>query len=185
MALTYSNPGELGTEAPDFVLPGVDGKVYQLSDFKDAKALVVVFMCNHCPYVKAVQGRINQLAREYLPRGVRLIGINSNDADRYPDDNFEAMKVQAKEKSYSFPYLWDESQEVARSFGAVCTPEFYVYSESLGKQILCYKGRLDDNWKEEEKVTSRDLAAALNAILTGNSPSPDQKPSMGCSIKWK
>jgi peroxiredoxin len=185
MALAYSTKGTLGSAAPDFKLLSVDGDTYQLSDFKNSKAIVVVFMCNHCPYVIAVQDRINTLAQEYAVRDVQFLGINSNDSSRYPDDNFEAMKVRAKEENFTFPYLWDEHQEVARAYGAVCTPEFFVYSVANGVTALEYKGRLDDSWKDESKVTRQDLQMALEDILDGKKPDPDQKPAMGCSIKWK
>ncbi len=188
MALAYSQPGELGSQAPEFSLPGVDGKTYRLRDFHesgDVKALVVVFMCNHCPYVVATQGRINALAKEYASRGVRLVGINSNDFVKYPDDSFDAMKKRAKEQGYVFPYLRDETQEVAKAYGAVCTPDFFVYENAGGEFVLRYRGRLDDNWKDESAVKRRDLALALDEILSGRAPNPDQPSSMGCSIKWK
>lgn len=185
MAPTFSEPAQLGSIAPHFSLPGVDGKVHSLSDFKDAKVLVVAFMCNHCPYVIATQGRMNHLAKEYSSRGVQWIGINSNDSSRYPEDRFEMMKVRAQEQGFVFPYLRDESQEVARSFGAVCTPEFYVYTPEQGQFKLKYQGRLDDNWKDESAVTQRELAHAIEALLAGKEPSPEQKPAIGCSIKWK
>ncbi|MCM2278240.1 MAG: thioredoxin family protein [Oligoflexia bacterium] len=185
MALTYSEAAPLGTEAPPFHLPGVDGRSYGLEDFRDARALVVAFICNHCPYVQAVRGRINALAREFAPRGVRLVAINCNDSKRYPDDGFEAMKRVAREEGFVFPYLWDESQEVARAYGAACTPDFFVYGREGEKFFLKYQGRLDDNWKDESAVSSRDLARALEALLAGGEPAREQQPSMGCSIKWK
>jgi peroxiredoxin len=185
MAPTFSEPGQLGSKAPHFLLPGVDGKVVQLSDFQDARVLVVAFICNHCPYVIATQGRVNQLAKDYLKHGVRWVGINSNDEIRYPEDNFEKMKARSQEQGFVFPYLRDETQEVARAFGAVCTPEFYVYLPEAGQWILKYQGRLDDSWKDESKVTQRELANAIEALLAGRDPSPDQKPAIGCSIKWK
>lgn len=188
MALTYSETPaqEIGKPAPEFALPGVDGKTWSLADFKEARALVVIFMCNHCPYVIAVQERINRLAKEFSSRGVRLVGINSNDPVRYPDDNFDAMKTRAAEQGYVFPYLQDRDQSVAKAYGAVCTPDPYVF-ENTGNQFkLRYHGRIDDNWKEESKVTRRELAEALESILEGGpGPDPkDQRPSMGCSIKW-
>lgn len=186
MVLTYSEAGTLGTKAPDFFLPGTDGKHYRLSDFKDAQALVLVFMCNHCPYVIAVQDRINALAKEYLPKRVRLVGINSNDSVKYPDDRFDAMKVRAKEQGFVFPYLHDESQTVARAYGAVCTPDLYVFAPGSSGEFICkYRGRLDDNWKEPAAVRRRDLVLALDEVLAGREPSREQVPSMGCSIKWK
>ena len=185
MAPAYSSQSELGKQAPDFRLKGVDDKFYSLADFKDAKALVVVFMCNHCPYVIAVQDRINAIAQEYAARGVRLIGINSNDPVKYPNDSFEAMKSRAAERGYVFPYVQDETQEVARAYDAVCTPDPYVFEKSGGQFLLRYRGRIDDNWKEEPAVTRRDLADALDAILAGRTVQEEQIPSMGCSIKWK
>lgn len=188
MALTYSQvptEKELGSEAPSFRLLGVDGKIHSLSDYQNAKALVVIFMCNHCPYVIAVQDRINQLAREYSSRGVTLIGINSNDTTRYPADSFEAMKTRAAEKKFSFDYLYDETQQVAKDYGAVCTPDPFVYEQVSGKFVLRYHGRIDDSWKEEANVKRRELALAIEAILEGRKPAEEQIPTMGCSIKWR
>jgi peroxiredoxin len=182
---TYSISVQLGSPAPDFTLPGVDGNVHQLSDFKYSKVLVIAFICNHCPYVIATQGRINALAQEYSTRGVQFVGINANDSVKYPEDSFEAMKARAKDQGFVFPYLWDESQKVAQAYGAVCTPEFYAYAVISGEFILKYQGRLDDSWKDEKSVTRRELALALDEILAGRDPSPDQKPAIGCSIKWK
>ena len=190
MALTYSEAGKLGQQAQSFQLPGVDGRVYSLNDFSGAKVLVIVFMCNHCPYVIATRSRINQLAKDYAAQGVSFVGISSNDAERYPSDGFEEMKTLAQKEGFAFPYLYDETQEVAKAYGAVCTPEFYAYSpESVNNQdrkwILKYLGRLDDSWKDEKAVTRRELAEALDQILKGENPSADQKPALGCSIKWK
>ncbi len=188
MALTYSEKGEIGSTAPDFSLPGIGPKgegTWSLGDFAPAKALVIGFICNHCPYVKAIQTRFNDLAKEYQPRGVAVVGINPNDAVRYPDDSFAAMKGRAAEEGYVFPYLQDESQAVAREYGAVCTPDFYVYEKKGTAFRLAYRGRLDDNWKEPAQVKVRDLAKSLDLILSGQSVGPDQIPSMGCSIKWK
>ncbi len=189
MALTYSRPGDLGSTAPSFSLKGVSPQgvsQFQLSDFDHTKVLVVVFMCNHCPYVIAVQDRISRLAREYASKGVQLIGISSNDASRYLDDSFEEMQKRSAEMKFAFPYLYDESQEVAKAYGAVCTPEFYAYQNAgNGQFLLEYKGRLDDSWKDEKAVTRRELAEALDQILAGVKLNPDQKPAMGCSIKWK
>lgn len=202
MALTYSEPVKLGMAAPDFRLLGTDELEHGLTDFRYAKALVIAFICNHCPYVKAIQGRLNALAREYRDRGVQVVGINSNDWTKYPDDSFEAMKARAAEQGYVFPYLWDKTQAVAKAYGAVCTPDFYLFApvrreeyrepdvttdpEYLeGSFILKYRGRMDDHWQDETKVTRRDLARAIDEILAGREPDGDQKPSMGCSIKWK
>ena len=182
---TFSQPIQMGTAAPDFALPGVDDRVYRLSDFQGARALVIAFICNHCPYVIATQGRMNRLASEYAALGVRWVGINSNDAERYPDDGFDQMKVRAREQGFVFPYLRDETQEVARAFGAVCTPEFYVYVPRDGKWVLHYQGRIDDSWKDEAAVTRYELRDALDRALAGQEPASEQKPAIGCSIKWK
>lgn len=186
MALTYSEMVPLGSMAPDFRLSGttdgVTDATVSLADFKNAKALLVVFMCNHCPYVKAINDRLAQLARNYQPRGLAVVAINSNDATRYPDDGLPAMKEQHRSHGFSFPYLVDDTQSVARAYGAVCTPDFFLFDDA---QRLSYRGRLDDNWKEPQNVTRRDLADAVEALLTGGAPTADQIPSMGCSIKWK
>mgnify|MGYP001567627253 CR=1 FL=1 len=186
MALTYSTPKKLGDLAPPFSLPATDGKTYTLDSFRDKKALIVIFMCNHCPYVIGVQGRINQLAKDFGTRGVALVGINSNDPAEYQEDDFAAMKARAREEEYVFPYLQDETQAVAKAYGAVCTPDPFVF-ENLGegKWALRYQGRIDDNWRIEDAVRKRELADAVEAILAGREPVADQKPAMGCSIKWK
>lgn len=170
MSLTYSKSIPFGEKAKDFFLPCVDSKTYSLADFKDKKALVIVFMCNHCPYVQARWDRLIALQKDFGPRDVQLIGINSNDAEDYPEDGFEKMKDYAREKGQNFPYLCDESQEVAKKYGAMCTPDIFVYN---AKRELAYHGRIDN------------LKDALEAILAGEKPSKDQLPSMGCSIKWK
>lgn len=184
MALTYSEPVKIGMRAPEFPNQGVlgtDGKRYHLGDFGASRILIVVFMCNHCPYVKAVRGRINALCAEFKGRSVQVVGINSNDSVKYPDDNFESMRHEVVEQKYEFPYLWDEKQELARAYGAVCTPDFYVFDQLT----LKYRGRLDDNWKDESKVTTRDLAKAVDLLLNNKQLVSEQVPSMGCSIKWK
>lgn len=190
MALMYSSKTPDLWVAKDFSLPGVDGKEYSLADFRDRKALVLVFLCNHCPYVVAVQDRINQIAKDYASRGVALIGINPNDATRYPDDSMQKMKERAASEGYAFPYLQDESQEVARAYDAVCTPDPYVFErfDLPGEAFefrLRYRGRIDDSWKDEGAVKTRDLRAALDAILEKRPVAAEQIPSMGCSIKWK
>ncbi len=188
MALTYTQPPtekELGSTAPDFSLPGVDGRNWSLADFSGRRALVVIFMCNHCPYVIAVQERINELAKEYGPRGVGLVGISPNDPIKYPADSLEAMRERAREQGYVFPYLIDETQEVARAFGAVCTPDPFVFENIGGRFLLRYHGRIDDSWKDPQKITRRELALALDALLEGHRPAAIQHPAMGCSIKWR
>ena len=168
--------------AHDFELPGVDGKTYTLSSFANQKILVLIFMCNHCPYVKAVLQRLIDLQNAFSGRGVQFIGVNSNDAIRYPDDSFDNMKAVAQEREISFPYLFDETQETAKVYGAVCTPDLYVYGE---ERKLLYRGRIDDNWEHPELVTRQDLKSALEDILAGRPVPNEQIPSMGCSIKWK
>jgi peroxiredoxin len=175
-------PPELGAPCPDFRLPAVDGRTYARDDFGSARVLVVMFICNHCPYVKAVEDRLIRLAHEYGPRGVQLVGVCSNDAETYPDDAFDKLAARWREKEYGFPYLHDEAQEVARAFGAVCTPDIFVYDRD---RRLAYRGRIDDSWKDETRVTRRDLAEALEALVAGGKPAPEQRPSMGCSIKWR
>jgi thiol-disulfide isomerase/thioredoxin len=180
MALVESTMVPLGTPCPPFDLPGVDGRWHRREDFT-APALLVVVMCNHCPYVQAVDDRINALARDYAGR-CDVVGINPNDAAAYPDDSFQAMQARAAAKGYAFPYLHDEDQSVARAFGAVCTPDFFLYGR---ERRLAYRGRLDDSWKDASAVRRQDLREALEAVLAGREPAPDPKPSMGCSIKWK
>ena len=178
----HSTMVPLGTPAVSFELSGSDSKVYSLESFADKTVLVIIFMCNHCPYVKAVLQRLIDLQKETEPQGVQLIGINSNDAERYPDDSFENMQKIAKEKGINFPYLFDASQETARAYDAVCTPDIYVYG---AERKLLYRGRIDDSWEHEEKVTRRDLKEALDCIVAGQEVSGEQISSMGCSIKWK
>lgn len=172
----------LGSNAHPFNLPGTDGRNYQLNDFSDARLLVILFICNHCPYVKAIQDRLVALQGEYDKKDVSLVAISSNDVATYPEDSFDNMKKVAAEKGYNFPYLFDETQEVAKTYDAVCTPDIFVYD---GERKLAYRGRLDDNWKEPEKVTHRDLKLALDSLLKGEEITFNIVPSMGCSIKWK
>jgi thiol-disulfide isomerase/thioredoxin len=185
MALTHTPPGDLGSVAPSFELIGIDGKVYSLKSFEKSRALVVMFICNHCPYVKAINPRISMLARTYTHQSVSFVAINSNDFSRYPDDSVEAMRAQARYHAFPFPYLVDETQEIARAYGAVCTPDFYVYENADGQFVLRYRGRLDDSWKDPQLVRRRELASALDAIFTGKPVNAEQPSSMGCSIKWK
>jgi len=181
-------PPELGAPCPSFQLPAVDGKTYARDDFAASPVLCVMFICNHCPYVKAVEDRIIRLARAFEGRGVRMVGICSNDAESYPDDGFDQLRARWRDKGYGFPYLYDEAQEVARAFGAVCTPDIFVYDRGKGGdglRRLAYRGRIDDSWKDESKVTRPELAEALEALVSGRAPSAQQRPSMGCSIKWR
>lgn len=183
MALTYSQMLPLGTKAPDFSLPDTDSKVVSLSDFKGAPALLVMFLCNHCPYVQHVRYTIAQLAKEYQKQGVAVAGINSNDCEKYPADSPAMMAEEKKRVGYAFPYLYDETQAVAKAYRAACTPEFYVFDRD---QKLVYRGRLDGSSPGNDlPTTGNELRAALDAVLAGKPVSPDQKPSMGCNIKWK
>ena len=182
MALTENRAVPLGTTCPDFRLPSVDGKTYARDDFASAPVLVVMFICNHCPYVQAIEDRLVQLQEDYGPRGVQVVGVCSNDPTDYPDDRPERLLARWRERHYGFPYLIDAGQDVARAFDAVCTPDLYVFDRA---RRLAYHGRLDDNWKEPGRVRRRELADALDALLAGRSPAPEQHPSMGCSIKWR
>jgi peroxiredoxin len=182
MALTENQAVPLGTPCPDFRLRSVDGREFARHDFREKPVLVVLFICNHCPYVQAVEDRIVALAREYGPRGVQLVGICANDPTDYPDDRPERLLARWRELGYGFPYLIDASQDVARAFDAVCTPDIFVYGAD---RKLAYHGRIDDNWQQPAKVTRRELAGALDALLAGRLPTGTQHPSMGCSIKWR
>lgn len=183
MALTPSTMVALGTSAPDFQLPDTDGRIVKLADFSESPVLLVAFICNHCPYVKHIREAFATLARESQSRGIAVVGINSNDAVNYPDDSPAKMKVEKAEAGYTFPYLFDETQQVARAYGAVCTPDFFVYDKS---RRLAYRGQMDasrpGNGKPNDGV---DLRAAFDALLAGESPNSMQIPSIGCNIKWK
>jgi peroxiredoxin len=182
MVLLNSQLIKPGSSAPAFDLPSVDGKQFKLSDFKDAKALVVMFICNHCPYVKAVEDRIIQLHRDYHKKGVQLVGICSNDATDYPDDSPKNLFKTWKEKEYGFPYLIDETQDVALAYRAVCTPDIFVYDQN---RQLSYHGRIDDHWEDASRAARHEIREALDALLQGKIPEGKQNPSMGCSIKWR
>lgn len=184
MALTPSSMLPLGTKAPAFSLPDtVSGRTIGFGDAKGALATVVMFICNHCPYVKHVNPELVRVARDYGKRGVGFVAISSNDAKNYPEDAPEKMKENARANSYPFPYLYDESQAVAKSYQAACTPDFFVFD---AKQHLIYRGRLDESSPGNGKpLTGADLRMALEALLNDKPVSPDQFPSMGCNIKWK
>jgi peroxiredoxin len=183
MALTPSTMLPLGTEAPDFRLPDTDGRTVARDDFRDAPALLVIFLCNHCPYVKHVRHELARLARDYQQKGVAVVGISSNDAAAYPDDRPEMMAREKAEVGYTFPYLYDESQEVAKAYRAACTPDFYVFDK---RRALAYRGQMDASRPGNTiRVTGKDLRAALDAVLAGEPVPQDQRPSMGCNIKWK
>ena len=183
MVRTASTMLPLGTHAPDFALVNVDGQTMQLSDLKNAQALLVIFMCNHCPYVKHVADQLAQLAHDYLPRGVAMVGINSNDTAAHPDDSPEQMIHEAEMRGYPFPYLFDEDQAVAQAYHAACTPDFFLFDS---QQRLVYRGQLDSSRpKMEIPVTGSDLRAALDCVLNGQPLTTEQRPSIGCNIKWK
>jgi peroxiredoxin len=172
---------QLGAEAPDFCLTGVDGKEYTLGSFEKAKLLIAVFSCNHCPAVIGSQDRMIQLHTDYKPKGVEIIAINSNEDKNHPDDSFEKMKERAREKSFPFPYVRDESQEVALAYGALRTPHFYVFDQ---RRRLRYTGRMDDNPYDASKVTQHDLRNALDALLAGKRPPVELTNPKGCNVKW-
>jgi len=184
MVLTPSTMLPLGNKAPPFSLPNaVDGKKVSLDDFAQAPALLVIFMCNHCPYVKHVAAGLAKLAKEYQAKGVAVVGINSNDASAYPDDSPEKMKQEAAARGYTFPYLYDETQEVAKAYRAACTPDFYVFDR---QRKLVYRGQMDSSRPNSGvPVTGQDLRAALDTVLAGKPVPPDQRPSIGCNIKWR
>lgn len=174
----------LGTVAPEFSLPDtVSGRMLSLDQVAGDRTTVVMFLCNHCPYVKHVNDAIVRLANDYSLRGVSFVAISSNDVERYPEDSPAEMKRTARELGYPFPYLFDESQDVARAYQAACTPEFYVFD---GDRRLVYRGQLDDSRPANDTpVTGRDVRAALDAVLAGRPVSQEQVPSIGCGIKWK
>lgn len=184
MAFTESTMLPLGTAAPNFELPDtVSGKAVSLADLYPARAVVVMFLCNHCPYVVHVNPEISKIALDYKPKGVNFVGISSNDVEKYPADSPEKMKATAQEAGYSFPYLYDESQEVARAYDAACTPDFYIFDQD---KILVYRGRLDGSRPGNQiPLSGADLRAALDAVLEGRPVTERQYPSGGCNIKWK
>ena len=183
MALTASTMLPLGTSAPYFNLPDIQGKLVSVDDFKDDKALLVVFMCNHCPFVKHILKDFIKLVKDYQPKGVAVVGISSNDVESFPDDSLPMMAKVAKQMGFTFPYLYDENQEVAKQYHAACTPDFFLFDK---ERKLVYRGQMDDSRPGNNiPITGADLRAALNAVLTGTQVSKQQKPSMGCSIKWK
>jgi peroxiredoxin len=173
----------LGAEAPDFSLPDVDGKTVSLADFRDAPALLVIFLCNHCPFVKHVADELARLGREYQARGVAIVGINSNDANSYPADSPAEMRREARQRGYTFPYLYDEAQETAKAYRAACTPDFFLFGKD---RKLVYRGQLDSSRPgSNTPVTGEDLRAALDAVLEGKPVAEKQRASIGCNIKWK
>jgi peroxiredoxin len=183
MVLTPSTMMPLGTKAPPFRLPDTDGRTVSLDDFKDAPVLLVLFICNHCPYVKHIRYELAVLGRDYQQRGVAVVAINANDVRNYPDDSPAKMAVESKTAGYTFPYLFDESQEVAKAYSAACTPDIYVFD---GSRRLVYRGRFDDSRPGNGKpVTGADLRLALDLALARKALPEEQTPSIGCNIKWK
>ncbi|MCC6281122.1 MAG: thioredoxin family protein [Saprospiraceae bacterium] len=185
MAYTESNMIPLGTVAPDFALPDpATGRMLRLSDVPAGRATVVMFLCNHCPYVLYVNPEIVRVVSDYQPRGVAFIGINSNDADNYPEDGPDKMPEHARATGYTFPYLYDETQAVARAYDAACTPDFYVFDE---QRKLVYRGQLDPSRPKRNPIpsTGEDLRAALDAVLSNQPVATMQRASGGCNIKWK
>jgi peroxiredoxin len=183
MALTESSMLALGVKAPAFSLPDFAGQLHDLAEFQQSPALVVAFICNHCPYVKHVRLGFAQFAREYQARGVAVVGIMSNDLGSHPQDGPEGMRAEATEAGYTFPYLLDRTQDVARTFRAACTPDFYLFDKA---RQLVYRGQFDDSRPGNGKpVTGADLRAACDAVLSGRQAPAEQKPSVGCNIKWR
>ena len=183
MVKTASTMLPLGTAAPDFSLPDAGGKTVSLSDFADAPVLLVIFMCNHCPFVIHVAAGLAELAREYRQRGMAVVGINSNDVANFPDDAPAKMAEEVEHRGYTFPYLYDETQEVAKAYRAACTPDFYVFDKD---RKLVYRGQMDSSRPGSSiEVTGEDLRAALDAVLAGRPVAEEQRASIGCNIKWK
>lgn len=182
MARTPSTMLPLGTSAPDFSLMNVDGKMVSLSDFAGAPALLVMFICNHCPFVKHVADQLAELGRDYTARGVGVVAISSNDVSKHPADSPEQMVAEAEERGYVFPYLYDETQEVAKAYRAACTPDFFLFDAD---KKLVYRGQLDSSRPDSGiPVTGADLRAALDAVLAGKPVASEQRASLGCNIKW-
>jgi peroxiredoxin len=177
-----TNNLEIGSSAPDFNLTGVDGKKYSLDSFKDKKALIVIFSCNHCPYVQAYEERIIKIQKDYADKGVAVAAINSNEDVNYPDDSFENMKKRAAEKNFNFPYLRDEEQSAARAYDATHTPEIFLFDAD---RKLAFHGKIDDNWQEPDKVQNHYLRNALDELLAGKEISVPETFTIGCTIKWK
>jgi len=183
MVRTYSTMLPLGTVAPDFRLRDPFGKEWSLSDFDGKPALLVIFLCNHCPYVKHIADGLARLTNEYLDKGVGIVGINANDWEAFPDDSPEKMIEEIQRRGYRFPYLIDEAQEVAKAYKAACTPDFFLFDAN---RRLVYRGQMDDSRPGNDvPVTGQDLRAALDAVLAGKPVAIEQKPSMGCNIKWR
>lgn len=176
---------QIGNEATGFTLKNVDGKMVSLSDFKKSKGVVVIFTCNHCPYAVAYEDRIVAIDKKYKALGFPVVAINPNDAAAYPTDSFEAMQKRAADKAFTFPYLIDETQQIAKAYGATKTPHVYVIQNSGGKWIVKYIGAIDDNYQDAAEVKEPFLTNALDALLGGEAPATAETKAVGCSIKWK
>ena len=173
---------QLGTKTPEFSLPNIDGSTVSLSDFANSKGLLVIFMCNHCPFVKHLRTELAELCNEYQAKGLGVVGISSNDVANYPDDSPEKMAEESADAGYQFPYLYDATQEVAKAYKAACTPDFFLFDSDL---TLAYRGQFDDSRPGNDlPVTGADLRAACDKVLAGKPVPTDQKPSIGCNIKW-
>jgi peroxiredoxin len=183
MVKTASTMLPLGTRAPEFSLPNVDGKTVALGDVSDGKGLLVMFICNHCPFVKHLRAGLAAFGKEYQAKGLKIVAISSNDVGSHPEDSPEKMAKEVKSAGYTFPYLYDESQAVAQAYKAACTPDFFLFNGDLG---LVYRGQFDDSRPSNGKpVTGADLRAAADAVLANKPPLLEQRPSIGCNIKWK
>ena len=183
MVRTPSTMLPLGTTAPDFSLPNVDGRTVSLADAAGPKGTVVMFICNHCPFVKHVADQLAALGRDVMPLGIGVVAISSNDVSTHPADSPEQMVHEAEDRGYPFPYLYDESQEVAKDYHAACTPDFFLFD--AGRKLV-YRGQLDASRPGNEiPVTGADLRAAIDAVLAGRPVAAEQRPSLGCNIKWK
>ncbi len=182
MARTPSTMLPLGTVAPSFSLPSTSGRTVTLSEYAGKPALLLVFMCNHCPFVKHLAGALAQLARDYQPRGLAMVGISSNDVAAYPADSLENMRLEAQQRGYTFEYVYDATQAVAKAYRAACTPDFFLFD---GQRKLVYRGQFDSSRPDNgQPVTGADLRGAIEAVLCGKSVSTEQRPSLGCNIKW-
>ncbi len=184
MAVESSKDLPLGTRAPDFALPDtVSGRTIRLGDYAASPALLVAFICNHCPYVQHMRAAFVEFAREFQPRGLAVVAISANDPEAYPQDSPEQMAIEAKKSGFTFPYLFDRTQQTAKAYQAVCTPEFYLFDAA---QRLVYRGRFDASRPNSQvPITGSELRAAAEAVLAGRQPAADQKPSIGCGIKWR
>jgi len=184
MAVESSKDLPLGTRAPDFALPDtVSGRTIRLGDYAASPALLVAFICNHCPYVQHIRAAFVEFAREFQPRGLAVVAISANDPEAYPQDSPEQMAIEAKKSGFTFPYLFDRTQQTAKAYHAVCTPEFYLFDAA---QRLVYRGRFDASRPNGQvPITGSELRAAAEAVLAGRQPAADQKPSIGCGIKWR